>query len=258
MPLSSSGARVADTPSTLYDLTLAPYPVAAPDGARPMGDAPFLDPGEVVHWHYRTPGWQEGDPEIAAPMRVVRDDERGLVAWLAAGTTCLTWAWADGGAPRSVPLEERWTGQHRRVRAMSRWRGNGILRIAPAGQPWSVWLFWEPGDADSEGPADWEFAGWYVNLENAHLRSGAETFTGDHVLDLWIEADGTIHVKDDDELDAAVTQGRGTTQQAAMIRHNAELARAAYGTREWYFDEAWTLWRPDPATHRAIRNAAAY
>lgn len=57
---------------------------------------------------------RRGDASNIAPMRVVRDDEWGLVAWLAAGT------------------------------------------------PWSVWLFW----SEASG-ADWAFAGWCVNLENA-------------------------------------------------------------------------------------------
>ncbi|WP_309067085.1 hypothetical protein [Microbacterium sp.] len=70
-----------------------PTPPSVPEGARELGAAPHLEPGEVVEWHYRKPGWREGDASNIAPMRVVRDDG--------------------------------------------------------------------------------EFAGWYVNLENAHLRTGA-------------------------------------------------------------------------------------
>lgn len=61
-------------------------PAAVPDGVRPLGEGPFLDPGDQISWHYRKPGWQPGDASMITPMRVVRDDERGLVAWLAAGT----------------------------------------------------------------------------------------------------------------------------------------------------------------------------
>jgi hypothetical protein len=210
-----------------------------------MGAPPFLDAGEAVMWRYRDHVWAPGSAETATPMRVVRDDERGLVAWLAPGTVLLTKRYADGRDLRDVPLERRFRLDVQRIQARTRWRGAGILCMAPAGRPWSVWLFWDvPDVASTDG---WVFEGWYVNLENAHLRAGAETFTGDHVLDLWIEADGTIHLKDDDELDAAVEQGRAVADVAAMVRHNADLARAAYARGEWSFDEEWARWRPDPA-----------
>jgi hypothetical protein len=35
--------------------------------------------------------------------------------------------------------------------AMSTWRGEGILRIAPVGMPWSIWLFWELVAAVTQG-----------------------------------------------------------------------------------------------------------
>lgn len=239
----------------------APYAVTAPTGARPLGVPPFLEPGDVVLWRYRDIGWEPGRPETASPMRVVRDDERGLVAWLAPGTVHLTKRYPDGSDMRAVPMEERFLRDAQRVQARSRWHGAGILRIAPAGVPWSVWLFWDVPDVDgAEGaasdpadPADpaaydrWCFEGWYVNLETVHQRSGDATFTGDHVLDLWIEADGTVNVKDADELVAAVEQGRGTAEQADAIRHNAEHARASFAAGDWPFDDAWTRWRPDPA-----------
>lgn len=208
-------------------MTVVPhlYPTTAPDDARPIGRAVFLQPGEVVHWHYRLPGWSEGDSEFSTPMRVVRDDERGLVAWLASGTVHRTQRYADGGDVRSEPLERRWTSNRPRLQAIERWRGNGILRIAPTDQPWSVWLFWEPGDSEAGHPDEWAFAGWYVNLENAHVRCGTDTYTGDHILDLWIEPDGTTHLKDDDELDAATHQGRLTTEQAAKCARTRKPAQ---------------------------------
>jgi len=58
----------------------------APEGARELGVGPFLEAGEQIDWHYRHGGWETGDVSNIAPMRVVREDERGLVAWLALGT----------------------------------------------------------------------------------------------------------------------------------------------------------------------------
>lgn len=213
-------------------------PAAVPDGARPLGEGPFLSAGDQIDWHYRKPGWQPGDPSTITPMRVVRDDERGLVAWLAGGTLQEAQGAADGQRVRSVPLERRWLEP--RTRIVEEWWGNGILRIAPAGLPWSVWLFWE--DEEHRG-----FAGWYVNLENAHLRTDHDTYTSDHVLDVEIEHGGRIRLKDEDELVAAIEQGRLDRVQAAQIERHADAAIASFHDGDWPFDEEWVRWRADPA-----------
>lgn len=217
-------------------------PAAVPDGARPMGEGPFLNAGDIVNWHYRRPGWQLGDPSYIAPMRVVRDDERGLVAWLAAGTRVEGQGGPDGQRIRAVPLDERWLVT--RTRIAEEWWGNGIVRIAPAGLPWSIWLFW----SDTTGE-DWEFAGWYVNLENAHLRTDSDTYSSDHILDVEIEADGTIHLKDEDELVACVEQGRLSRGQAAQIERHADAAITSFHEGDWPFDQEWVRWRPEPTWH---------
>ena len=214
-------------------------PAAVPEGARPLGEGPFLAPGAQIDWHYRKPGWQPGEPSTITPMRVVRDDERGLVAWLAAGTLQEGQGAPDGQRVRSVPLERRWLEP--RTRIAEEWWGNGILRIAPAGAAWSVWLFW----SDVTGP-EWEFAEWYVNLENAHLRTDHDTYTSDHILDVQIDADGGIHLKDEDEVIAAIEQGRLSAEQAAQIERHADAAIVSFREGDWPFDAEWRDWRPDP------------
>lgn len=215
-------------------------PAAVPDGARPLGEGPFLEPGAQIDWHYRKPGWQPGEPSRISPMRVVRDDERGLVAWLAPGTLQEAPGSSDGQRVREVPPARRWLEP--RTRIVERWRGNGVLCIAPAGMPWSIWLFW----SDTTGP-DWAFSGWYVNLENAHLRTDRDTFSSDHILDVEIDPAGGIHLKDEDELVAAIAQGRLSSEQAAQIERHADAAIASFEADDWPFDSAWTRWRPDPA-----------
>ncbi len=219
-----------------------PLASAAPRDAREPGYAPFWPAGHVIRWHYRRPGWQEGEPSNIVPLTVVRDDERGLVAWLAAGTEQEITVAEDGSELHSLPLEEMWLRP--RVGLRTPWRGNGILRIAPVGVPWSVWLFWSPGDADADG-LEWRFAGWYVNLENAHLRSGDITISSDHILDIDIDADGIIRKKDEDELEAGVAQGRVSEAEAAQITANAEEAIASFRAGDWPFAEEWQEWRPD-------------
>ncbi|GAB3019994.1 hypothetical protein GCM10011376_36730 [Nocardioides flavus (ex Wang et al. 2016)] len=199
--------------------------VGADDGWRPDGTAPFLGHGDVLLWRY--------GPRLE-PVRVVRDDERGLVVWLAEDTEVVTWVPADGRQLREIPLAERFVAQART--AVGRWRGSGILRIAPAGRPWSVWLFWED---------DGTFAGHYVNLELPHRRRGAETATRDLVLDLWRDPDGELWLKDADELEASVDCGRYSRELADEVRAAAEWAREELvAGADWPLDEEWTRWRP--------------
>ncbi|RYB95654.1 DUF402 domain-containing protein [Nocardioides oleivorans] len=204
---------------------LAPLRQAEGDGPwSAAGTAPFLPVGAVVQWRYG---------RRCDPMRVVRDDERGLVAWLAADTEILATAPEDGRALRDLPLAERFTGT--RVPTIGAWFGGGVLRIAPTDRPWSVWLFWEDGELD----------GHYVNLELPHRRHGEETNTRDLVLDLWLDSSGEAWLKDADELTAAESTGVYTAAQADEVRAIAEWARAELVEgRAWPLDEEWLTWRP--------------
>jgi hypothetical protein len=195
---------------------------------RDAGTGPFLEPGAEVHWRYG---------HRLDPMRVVRDDERGLVAWLAEDTEVVSSARAGGRAVRDVPLAERFTGG--RVPVLGRWTGPGSLRVAPTGRPWSVWLFWDE---------DGSFAGHYVNLELAHRRRGRDTATRDLTLDLWLEPSGELWLKDADELEVAVQVGRYSPEIAAEIRAVGEWARAELVEgADWPLDEEWTTFRPPAA-----------
>ncbi|YAL82188.1 DUF402 domain-containing protein [Dermacoccaceae bacterium W4C1] len=213
-------------------------PTPMPEPATPLGEPAFSPPGDTAYWHYRGESWHPPRPEIVSPMRVVRDDARGLAAWLASGQPSLGWALPDGRDGRSIPLERRFSPSARGLLrpARTRWRGPGILRLAEPGLPWSVWLFWTREGA---------FSGWYINLENPLRRNGSHLYSSDHILDLWVTADGHVQWKDEDELAAAVEQGRYTAEQAAIIRGHGEQARATIGT-SWVFDPAWSRWQPDP------------
>jgi hypothetical protein len=203
------------------------YRSAYDDPMRPAGGPPYAEPGDVVTWHYGL---------SADVLRVVRDDERGLVAWLPSGSEQLASVPAGGGSLRELPLDRRFSGR----RAMRRrtWRGPGILRVAPTGRPWSIWYFTDEDDGS--------FAGHYVNLELVHRRpqSVRRVHTRDLVLDLWVE-DGETWLKDADELEAAVAAGRYTEEQGALVHDLAELARAeVIERRAWPLDEGWESWRP--------------
>lgn len=197
----------------------------------PIGSPPFWPPGEVFVWHYRRRTWVPEMPEDAFPMRVVRDDERGLIVWLAGDTVGLRPQRADG---RDIRADKSDMFTAPRRHGTAKWYGGGILRIVPAGRPWSVWLF-----HDEHG-----FSGWYVNLEAPARRSGRDLVASDLVLDVWVTPDRVPHRKDEDELLLAVEQGRFTAAEAAEITGYADLAETSLAAGDWPFDDEWMQWRP--------------
>jgi uncharacterized protein DUF402 len=240
----SRDEAVSDSGGTMTRLTTAPRDVTPDlalleplrtspydDALRPAGGPPFLEPGAVVSWH---------SGEWVDLLRVVRDDERGLVAWLPSGSERVIAVAVDGRGLRDRPLAER-PNVERRL-STTTWRGAGILRIAPTGLPWSVWYFTDE--------ADGSFEGHYVNLELTHHRpvdGSPRTHTRDLVLDLWLE-DGETWRKDADELAAGVAAGRLTPAQGAVIDDIAEQARRdLVDPRAWPLDEGWEDWRPPPS-----------
>jgi hypothetical protein len=227
--------RLADEPQPVRpDLALLESLRRGAEGVAvgPAGEGPHFEPGDVLTWHYGS---------SADVLRVVRDDERGLVAWLPQGSERLVAVPRDGKGLRERSLAERAAlarslDYDLRVRT---WRGSGVLRIAPTGVPWSLWYFTED---------DGSFAGHYVNLELTHERpvDGARrVHTRDLVLDLWLDPDGELWLKDADELAAAVEGGVYTPAQAAAIREIAAQAHhELVAPRAWPLAEGWEAWRP--------------
>ncbi len=178
--------------------------------------------------------YADGTVQAAMPMHVVAEDTERAVAWLAPGTPIMYWSTTDGRDPRSLPLEERFTGGL--GTAPRSWVGNGVLRVIPLAQPFQVVHFW--GD-------DGEFAGWYVNLESEKRKVGSRIDTVDWHLDLWISPDRTVTWKDEDEAAEAVRQG-------LLLPEHLELAyRTGHdiiGRFDSWLDEIgdWRDFRPEP------------
>lgn len=199
-----------------------------------------FEPGQQILWRYR---------RVVEVATVISDDDNGLAARIPSQSARLHAVPADGRGTREVPLGERfvqpWTT------AETRWRGPGITRAVPHGKPWSVWFF-----PDGEGQPQ----GVYVNLELPHQRlmvpgEPAETLTEDLVLDLWIDAahpgNEDIWLKDADELDAAVAQGRFTPEQGDAIRALADHAvEELLAPGAWPLAHGWTQW-PAPEGYEA-------
>lgn len=233
-----------------------PFALRVPAGTRPVGAGPHWAPGERVRWHFRRHDFAAHGTEVVQPTRVVRDDERGALLWLAGETPTAESRIAgfEKVNPHDVPDADRFLPPGRepaRVQLPGRWHGRGVLRIVPAGLPFSVWVFRAPGG---------EHAAWYINLEQLHVRAGADLYTADHILDIVIHPGEEPRLKDEDELAGALAGGMYDPEAVRTIRAHADLALAQYAAGHWAFDEEWTHWAPPPEwamTPAEQREAAA-
>ncbi|MEU2880386.1 DUF402 domain-containing protein [Streptomyces sp. NPDC007070] len=191
-------------------------------------------PGTQILWRYRENGG--AGFHIARPVTVVRDDADLLAVWMAPGTECVRPVLADGTPVHQEPLASRYT-KPRAVRR-DRWFGTGVLKLARPGEPWSVWLFWEPG---------WRFKNWYVNLEEPLVRWAGGVDSVDHFLDITVQPDRSWDWRDEDEF--AQAQRDGLVDAALAERVRAAGLAAVEVIRAWGppFSENWQHWRPDPA-----------
>ena len=157
----------------------------------------------------------------AFPVRVVANDGREAAAHIAEGTRF-----------RFSPDRWLFEGEHP-WESRGVWTGHGVLVTHRPGHAHAVWHFWK-------GP-ERRFAGWYVNLQAPFVRDGREFDTNDHALDLWIER-RVVALKDEEEMEGWVRQGRFTLGDVAAIRAEGERVLA-----EWPFPTGWEDWRPDPS-----------
>lgn len=198
------------------------------------GTAGFWRPGDQILWRYRENGGTGF--HIARPVTVVRDDAELLAVWLAPGTRCVRPVLADGTPPHREPLRTRYTKP--RAVVPGRWFGTGVLKLARPGEPWSVWLFWEPG---------WRFKNWYVNFEEPLARWDGGVDSEDHFLDLCVYPDRSWDWRDEDEFAQAQHDGLMDVSVAERVR---EAGRSAVEViRAWGapFADGWEDWRPDPS-----------
>jgi hypothetical protein len=184
---------------------------------------------------------RRGRLAFTRPVRVVADDERGLLLWLARGSAVLGLHAVDGRGIRDMPFAE-WVTLDRHV-TPGRWAGPGLLKFIPPDADHSVWFFRDDTD---------RFIGWYVNLEERAVRWDDGPVAGvdvtDQDLDVVAAPDRTWRWKDEDEF----------TERLAFPDHywvSDEAAVRAEGLRviklieaaEFPFDGTWTDFRPDPS-----------
>ncbi|MEV5525337.1 DUF402 domain-containing protein [Streptomyces pseudogriseolus] len=198
------------------------------------GAARRWEPGTQILWRYRENGGAR--IHIARPVTVVRDDSELLAVWMAPGTECVKPVLADGTPVHREPLATRYTKP--RTVQRDRWFGTGVLKLARPGEPWSVWLFWEPG---------WRFKNWYVNLEEPLVRWAGGVDSEDHFLDISVQPDGGWHWRDEDEFAQAQRDGLMDVALARKVRAAGRAAVAVIDAWGPPFSDGWENWRPDPS-----------
>ncbi len=116
-------------------------------------------------------------------------------------------------------------------------RWNALYLMVP-GQWRATWAWWTP---------DWEFLGWYVNLQEPLRR----TPLGFDVRDLWLDvvadAERRWRWKDEDHLarSSNAASSRRPSRNAPCAEGEAAIADIEAGA--WPFTGELRDWRPDPA-----------
>jgi predicted RNA-binding protein associated with RNAse of E/G family len=174
------------------------------------------------------------------PCRVISDDERGLLLWLAQGSPVIIEQATDGRHIRQMPFAE-WITLAKETVAVT-WQGPGLLKFIPPEGDHSVWFF-----RDEQG----NFKNWYVNLEYGALRWDDQHLAGvdviDQDLDVVAYPDRSWEWKDEEEFGERLSfpDHYWVRDEAAVWaegRRVIELIEAG----AFPFDGTWTDFRPDP------------
>jgi hypothetical protein len=137
-------------------------------------------PGQTITRRYHRGRWCTW----AQAMRVISDDEHGLLLWQPAGSDFATLVDADGSTLHEVTPDE----MRDPTLTIRPWQGD-VLILMPPRASWPVWWFFTDGT----------FTGWYVNLEEPCTRHPDEVLTKDLVLDITVTPDRRWAWKDTDE-----------------------------------------------------------
>jgi hypothetical protein len=182
-------------------------------------------------------------PRLASvrPCRVVSDDDRGLVLWLARGSAVAIQIAEDGRGIRDMPFTE-WTTLPTKV-IVETWQGPGVLKFLPPDAAHSVWFFRD----DQEN-----FTGWYVNLEEPALRWDDGPVAGvdviDQDLDVVVRPDRTWSWKDEDEFTERLAHpAHYWVHDEAEVRAEGVRVIKQIEAGDFPFDGTWTGYRPDPS-----------
>ncbi|HEY0697882.1 MAG TPA: DUF402 domain-containing protein [Micromonospora sp.] len=174
------------------------------------------------------------------PARVVSDDERGLLVWIARDSVVAHEVSADGRGMRAMPFSE-WIATTYRL-DIGRWNGPSLLTFLPTGAAHSVWWFRDAED---------RFANWYVNLEEPGVRWDDGDLAGvdvvDQDLDVVVRPDLSWVWKDEEEfVERLAFPEHYWVPDEAAVRAEGERVVKLIEAGEFPFDGTWCDFVPDP------------
>lgn len=195
-----------------------------------------FEPGRLIVYR----NVRHGRLGCVRPARVVSDDERGLLLWLAQDSPVADEVAADGRGMRAMPFTE-WIASSYRLQP-GRWVGPPLLKFLPAGAAHSVWWF---------RTAEGGFAGWYVNLEEPGVRWDDGALAGvdvvDQDLDIWVPPDRAWQWKDEHEfVERLAFPDHYWVRDGAAVRAEGERVAKLIEAGEFPFDGTWCDFVPDP------------
>ncbi|QSB13520.1 DUF402 domain-containing protein [Natronosporangium hydrolyticum] len=198
----------------------------------------MLKPGEPVIRRYHKRGEQLS---VVKFCRVVSDDERGLLLWLAEGSPLRWLRAADGRGLRDMPFAE-WLTVPKQLVAR-RWTDTGVLILLPPDAAHSVWWFYRgPGGG---------FSQWYINLEQPAVRWSDGELVGvdtvDYDLDIVVMSDRSWCWKDEHELAERIAfPEHYWVSDPVAVRAEGERLAALAEAGGFPFDGTFCDFRPDP------------
>jgi hypothetical protein len=183
---------------------------------------------------------QHGRVVNVRPCRVVSDDERGLLLWLARGSAVAVEVAQDGRGIREMPFAE-WAGLGRKL-IRATWQGPSIIEFLPPEADHSVWFFRDDAGA---------FTNWYVNLEERAVRWDDGDVAGvdvvDQDLDIVVRPDRSWEWKDEDEFtERLALPDHYWVPDEAGVRAEARRVIKLIEAGDFPFDGTWTDFHPDP------------
>ncbi|WP_446219292.1 DUF402 domain-containing protein [Micromonospora sp. IBHARD004] len=187
-----------------------------------------FEPGQVIIRRYLRGPWCTW----AQPMRVLADDERGLLLWHPVGSDFARLVDADGNTQHEITVDRM---RDPKLTGLT-WREYDVLVLMPPGAAHSVWWFFRAG----------VFAGWYVNLEEPYVRRPDGVDTNDLILDIVVTPDRQWEWKDTDEFDERIGHPLYFDEAtAAVVRAEGDRLVKLIEAGEFPFDGTWTDFRPD-------------
>ncbi|GIE88527.1 DUF402 domain-containing protein [Actinoplanes regularis] len=185
--------------------------------------------GQTVVRRYRRGPWRTW----AQPMRVLRDDDAGLLLWAPEGGEFARLIDVDGKTTHDISPDRMRDPKLK----LHTWRGNNVLILMPPGAGYSVWWFFQGG----------VFTGWYVNLEKPYERQADGVETTDLVLDIVATPDRRWEWKDTDEFAEFIGHPLYfDSAGAAEIQAEADRLTKLIDSGAFPFDDTHTGFRPDP------------